>query len=171
MHSQPKVKISRIAQLEVGDLFIYPHDCGSCLALSAIDPAMDNDKAMVLLGPVFPRGVVSPSLVTPAQATVISFGKEYCLRLPTQPGGWVATEPSHHQLCLAVTEQATYFRVNFAGQNMPEFHPCYVNIATGLIEASHDGMRYMAPRGIAAYAIAWEIVTTEEKPRIILACP
>jgi hypothetical protein len=48
---------------------------------------------IVPLGPRFPDGLDRPSLVGMPAANVISFGKEYVLRLPTRPEGWRLDAP------------------------------------------------------------------------------
>jgi hypothetical protein len=87
----PTLIVTQFAQLEPGDLFVFPYGEGACVALKVRES--DEDMLMVPLGPVFPDGLTHPSLVSAPSATVISFGKEYTLRLPSHAGGWRASPP------------------------------------------------------------------------------
>lgn len=54
MDITPALKVGRFAQLTPGDLFIFAHDSGSCVALKVVDPANDGDELILTLGPRFP---------------------------------------------------------------------------------------------------------------------
>lgn len=172
MQTVPAVKVTRFAKIDSGDLFIYRHAEGSSIATVAEDPTQNGEKLLLPLGPVFPRGVNGPRLIRPGGMTVISFGKEYVLRLPVQTSGWLDALPPPEKHCILVTEQATYFRANFS-HNQTGFSACYVDIATGLICTSGSGASevFATPQGIPAFAIEWAIVTNEREPRVILAYP
>ena len=173
MEITPDLKVTRFAQLAPGDLFICPHGDVAFVAMVAKDPTEDGEKVMVPLGPVFPDGVNGPSLVRRARTTVIAFGKEYALRLPTHARGWRANEPASDISCILVTENGAYLRANFRPPQHGEFSACYIDIATGLVQTTGTGpqQQFAPPRGLAAFAVAWEIVTTEKEPRMILAYP
>ena len=49
----------------------------------------------------------------------------------------------------------------------------YVDMATGMIEARGTGrsLSFALPPGILTFAVAWELLTSEKEPRVILACP
>ncbi len=79
MDTAPALKIDRFAQLAPGDLFIFAHDIGSCVALKVVDPANDGDELILPLGPVFPAAVTGPTLMGPQAMTVVSFEKQYVL--------------------------------------------------------------------------------------------
>lgn len=55
----------------------------------------------------------------------------------------------------------------------PNYKPCYVSFDTGKIVTAGPGRvdAYIEPRGHKAFALEWELVTREEKPRGILAYP
>src|ERR1035437_3469950 len=146
-----KPTVTRFAQTKPGDLFMFPHRDGLAIAMSVIDPASDGDKLVAILGPQFPEGMTRPSLVAPPGTTVISFGKEYTLRLPSQVTGWVVTVPSDDVACIVVTEPGTVFiRANYAG--LHEFRPCYIDVATGEIQTDRNSRTYSMPPGIRAFA-------------------
>jgi hypothetical protein len=172
MRMDPKVGVMRFEQLSPGDLFIYPYDEGSCVAMKVVDPTSDGDILMLPLGPMYPAGVTCPSLMHSPAATVISFGKEYTLRLPCRASGWLASPPPFDKHGIAVTEKGAYVRANrLPAEN--EFHACYVDMATGAVHVSGGGrfQQFAPPPRISAFAIEWEIVTVEKEPRVILAYP
>jgi hypothetical protein len=102
----PPLTITRFAQLTPGELFLSPFRETSFVALTVVDP--DGDMLMVPLGPHFPDGLDRPSLVSSPGANVISFGKEYALRLPTRPDGWRLMQPDPATHCIAVTEEGAF---------------------------------------------------------------
>src|SRR5207247_5113378 len=109
------------------------------------------------LGPKFPADILGPHLLNWARATVVSFGKNYELQLPTSPSFWSETEPDPDQHCVLMCDSRVFFRANcsrYAGR----FTPSYVNIEDGIVYRNR-------PPGIPAYAIGWEILTDEGKPR------
>ena len=171
MEILPKLNITRFAQLTAGDLFICTYEAGACVAMKVEDP-IDADPLMLLLGPAFPPEIDHPRLVGAPSVTVISYGSDYVLRLPADPSGWTAEEPQHSINCILITGSEAYFRGNGSPTDRA-FHACYVNVATGRLHASGNGpnARYAKPAGIRAFANTWSIVTTEAKPRVILAYP
>jgi hypothetical protein len=168
----PSVTVARFEQLSPGDLFIYPHGEGSWVAMKVEDPTRDGDKLMLVIGPTFPAGLSWPSLVQAPTATVISFGKEYILRLPSEASGWMAGSPAPDKCCIGVTEKGAYARASFRPAQSG-FQACYVDMATGMIEARGTGrsLSFALPPGILTFAVAWELLTSEKEPRVILACP
>ncbi len=54
MEIYPPVRVARFEQLDPGDLFVYPHERGSCIALKTEKPANGDRNYMVVLGPHFP---------------------------------------------------------------------------------------------------------------------
>jgi hypothetical protein len=172
MGIDPAVKTARFAQLEAGDLFIYPHREGSCVGMKIVDPTQDGDMVMLLLGPNFPHGIAAPGLIRPPMATVISFGKEYVLRLPCSAQAWSAETPAFDIHCIAMTDQKAYVRVNYdAGQ--AAFQPCYIDMEAGRVHATSSGHfgRFSPLQGSPAFALEWELATSMPKPRTILAYP
>jgi hypothetical protein len=172
MRIDPKVAVMRFQQLSPGDLFIYPYTEGSCVAMQVVDPTSDGDILMLPLGPIFPPGFSCPSLIHGPAATVISFGKEYVLRLPCRANGWLIGPPSFDKHCIAITQTGAYIRANC---RPPEsgFHACYVDMATGVVHATGSGrfQEFAPPPGVLAFAVEWEIVTDEQEPRVILTFP
>jgi hypothetical protein len=164
-----KPKVTRFAQTQPGDLFMYPHPGGLSLAMSVTDPANDGDRVAVIIGPVFPQGTTRPTIVTPPGTTVISFGKNYTLRLPSQVKGWLTTEPSDDVNCIVVTDQGTFIRANYGA--LDEFRSCYIDMESGEIQTDKNARAYIVPLGIRAFAIEWELLTAEKDMRSILSYP
>lgn len=168
MKVQPVLKVDRFAQLAPGDLFIFNHNNGSCMALKVADPANDGDKLILPLGPTFPAGISGPTLMSPQDMTVVSFGKDYTLKLPTEATGWVVSEPAPNLHCFVVNERGVYARANFAPPGK-SFRWCFVEIGSGSILSKESS--YIVPASPRAYAIEWALVTDEAEPRAIVSCP
>jgi hypothetical protein len=138
--------------------------------LKAEDPDQNGEKLVLPFGPKFPEMSDGPNLLPWRAMDVISFGKDYVLRLPPYAGGWSKTEPPENVLCMLVTDKKCYLRSNFVPMSNGS-GPCYIELHTGLIhvdgQSFHGG--YTRPRGVRAVAIEWEMVTTEAKPRVIFA--
>ena len=170
MNVAPRLTVTRIAQLQPGDLFVLPYGDAGCIAMKVRDP--DGDELIVPLGPVLPDGLPHPSLITAPAATVISFGKDFTLRLPSRPGAWRLAEPTPDIHCLVVTEQGVYVRANFVpGQG--KYQPCYIDMAAGAVVTDGRGafQSYVPPPGHKGFAIEWEILTAEAEPRLIFTYP
>jgi hypothetical protein len=89
----PAVKSMQLAQLEPGDLFIVHDDTGSYVALAVKYPNK-SDPLQLVIGPATTEISESPILtVFPSHITVVSFAKEYILRLPCEPKAWLPVEP------------------------------------------------------------------------------
>jgi len=71
--------------------------------------------------------------------------------------------------CIAVAQGDIYIRANCAPPGQ-EFGPCYVAVKEGKIIGSSELRKYFELRD-PLFALEWQIVTTEEKPRTILSCP
>ena len=172
MQIDPRIKVARFAQLEPGDLFIYPHADGSCISMHVVDPTRDGDVVMLVLGPDFPRGMEGPGLLQAPTATVISFGKDYVLRLPSSAQVWKTALPASDIHCIAVTPEKVYIRANYDGGQQP-FQPCYIDMEAGRVHATEAGPfgRPSPPPGAPAFALEWELVTIGSKPRAILSYP
>jgi hypothetical protein len=84
-------------------------------------------------------------------ATVVSFGQNYEVQLPTSPKFWSDIPPAKDCHCIVLAGETIFFRVNSAGRP-DEFRACYVAPTGGSVLE-------MQPKGILAYALAWEIVT------------
>jgi hypothetical protein len=164
----PKLKIDRFAQLQAGDLFIFVHKNGPCVALKVEDPANGGDTFIVPLGHLFPSHIAGPTLLHPEGVTVIAFEKNYVLRLPAHPAGWLTDEPPAETHCFVVTDSGVYLRVNWSLPGHSS-RACYVDTSTGQIFS--NGHEYLRPRGTPAYAVEWALLTDEKEPRVILSYP
>jgi hypothetical protein len=167
---EPNLQLRRFEQLSPGDLFIYFHDNGSCVALKAEDPTQNGEKLVALFGPIFPSFLNGPCLIQDAQANVISFGRDFILRLPSYAEGWSASEPTENVPCILKTKERFFLRANFSPR-IAEFAPCYIDMSTGLINAETQRLRdcFTRPRGICAIAVEWELMTIEREPQRIFA--
>jgi hypothetical protein len=175
MQLMPQVTVARFAQLKTGDLFAYEHSGGPCIGMVVEDSSQDDGKLLLPLGPNLPPEMKWPTLQTPRAFTAISFGKDFALRLPVQPHGWAFTQPPPTTRAILVADGRAYFIANF-GYNTDDanaYRACFVEMATGTIPATGSGhfQEYARPSGTPAFAIEWEIVTTEKEPRVILAWP
>jgi len=165
-----KPKVTRFAQLQPGDLFIFQHPAGTSVAVKATDPVSDGDPLAVVVGPSFPVGPARPMLYNPSQTTVVSFGKDYTIRLPSSADGWRTNEPPAEADFIVVTDAGGVFlRANFRAP--AAFSPCYVDMSSGEILCNKAGRQYIEPREIKAFALAWELLTNEQKPRPIFSYP
>jgi hypothetical protein len=171
MPIEPKLTITRFAQLAAGDLFIFEHPHGSCVALVASDPTQNGEKLVLSLGPSLPAGAIGPTLYGGVRATTVSFGKEFILRLPSRASGWCEREPPPETPSILVMGGAAYVRANRVPN--PQFQPCYVNVETGVIFTRGQGLveEFVRPPGSALFAVEWQLVTTESEARMILAYP
>jgi hypothetical protein len=112
MRRIPKVRIDRFAPLDPGDVFVYPHSGGSCLALKAVDDEANGEQLILPLGPTYPPSTGGPRLIVPEGFTVITYGKDYILRLPSATDAWSHRAPADDVFCVVVTSDETYFRAN-----------------------------------------------------------
>jgi hypothetical protein len=164
-------KVTRLAQLAPGDLFFFRLSDKATVAMLVEDPASDGEKAILVLGPGFPDGVTSPCVMARHDVTVISMAKNYLLQLPANANGWTDRAPPDGAACLLVTDaSAVFVRALFATDSPGE---CYTDIASGKIHSTGTGgfQNYGLPPGIRAFAIKWELLTTEAEPRLILKHP
>jgi hypothetical protein len=156
MKTTPKITVTRFEQLKSGDLFIWLDEDERCIALKAENPEMNGEKLIVPLGPKFPREVGGPRLLKWAATTVISFGQNYEIELPTAPECWLPTHPKQAQNCLLIAEDAIFFRAN-SSPRPDEFEPCYIRATNGVVN-------FTRPPGIFAFVVGWKIVTTISVP-------
>jgi hypothetical protein len=160
MEILPKLKIARFEKLEPGDLFVYPHSNGPCLALKAEDRMRNGEKLILPLGPTFPHSAGGPRLLPWQAATTVSFGKDYIIRVPTAPEGWTDREPGPDVLCLVVTTDQIYFRANLSLQP-GEFQSCLVRATDGIVIYHRDRANQEPVPQIFAYAVQWDIVVND----------
>jgi hypothetical protein len=161
----PDVTISRFEQLEPGDLFIYLDDRAACFALKTEKPANGDRNEMVLLGPEFPNDISEPTILPWKPATVVSLGKHYTIRLPTDPASWLLQGDRHKAVCLAVCGKDIYVCAN-GGTSQGHYFACYVELRTGKIVGA-------SLNGITAFTNTWEILLggSEKAQRSILKYP
>jgi hypothetical protein len=174
MDITPKLRATRFAQLDPGDLFISYDDTGSYVAIAVTDPTNDGDKLALLLGPTCPQYLQFPALTSLRfNAPAISFGKDYLLRLPSSTTGWLAAEPSADRHCLVLTDDdELYIRSSYTTYDR-RMLTCYIGLHNGLILTASSAFQsqYSRPRGICAYAVEWIFSTNEKEPRTILSLP
>ena len=168
----PTLTATRFAQLQPGELFLCRHGAGATVALVACDPTDENRKLILPLGPRLPAGMASPTLVDDPGTTVVSFGRAFTVRLPTDPEAWQDQEPDAAVTPMVLTGNSLFLRCN-CDTRVGVFRPCFVDLGDGRIVVQGVGRpgQFSAPPGIRAYALRWELVTTEPKPRMILAYP
>ena len=147
----PPVHITRFEQLRPGDLFVYPHERGSCFALKTERPANGDRSPMVVLGPDFPYGVEESFILDWQPTTVISHGSNYVILLPADPAAWFLSGNLRNPVCIAITEDGAYVCTN-GGHSPQHFFQCFVEFSTGrLVEGRLPSY--------AAYTNDWEIAT------------
>ena len=132
----PKLTATRFEQVTPGDLFIFFTPEQTYVALAAKDFEQER-QLMLILGPEFPEGTTGAHLFPWKATTVISFGRDYELRLPTSPTRWSAlppSDPARH--CIFLDGDAPYVRAN-CSPYPGRFQPCYVRMSDGLIK--YDG--------------------------------
>lgn len=151
----PPVNVARFDKLAPGDLFICPHESGSFFALKTEEPTKSDSDCAVVLGPHFPYGPKESALMNLQHKTVISFGDNYSILLPTEPDLWLFSGNMRKPVCVAVCEQNVYVCTN--GSASPEhFFQCFVEFSTGkLVEGRLSGP--------VAYTNNWEIVIPHQR--------
>jgi hypothetical protein len=172
-----KPKIMRFSQTEPGDLFIYEHSNGTSVALTVWCPIHD-EKLAVVIGPNLPDDKQWQTLIIGPESHVISFDKNFCIRLPSRPRGWRTSEPPPNVHCFLVMASGEIFlRADYrTGSQLTSgtpnrFMPCYISLDTGKIASNPQNRDYIAPTGYRAFAIEWEIISNETLPRTILSFP
>ena len=173
MDITPNLVATRFAELNSGDLFVCPDEAGPYVAILTTDPTANGNKLALRLGPTFEPNTQFPALKScPPSLTVLSFGKDYSLRLPCNTSGWLNTEPSEGP-CLLLEQDKLFLRglVGFYGVR-PTL--CYVGVQDGVIYTvrSASGRNELSHPGLeCACAVEWAFLTTESLPRVILSFP
>jgi hypothetical protein len=173
MDSTPKLKIDRFAQLHPGELFLFEYGNARCVGLVAEYRDPDPQNLLLPLGPIFPGNDPGPRLMS-GHFAAVSFGRDFTIRLPVDPKNWTDKEPDRDCNCLTLSENGLYFRANGNPDPDGRFVPCFLNAANGVVEVIQGSLppgRFTRPAGTLAFALAWEILTTEAKPRTILKYP
>jgi len=168
MEIAPTVRSSWFAQLDPGDLFIVDDGTGSYVALAVKDPSA-TEKMALLLGPASPAVPKVPILTNLPQMRVVSFGKDYKLRLPCDSRRWFAAEPPDESSCLVLAEDKPYLRALYG--YAPQVTRCYIGVQDGvlLMDASHS--RFARPSRDCAYTSDWAFLTSERDAREIISSP
>src|SRR5580704_11132718 len=164
----PDLKVTRYAQLKAGELFLYFHENGLSIAVAAANPVELGDLYIVTLGPKFPAAMTGPTIHSANRSSsLLSYSSDYVLRLPAGSQAWSSEPPAAGLPCVAVAQDDTYIRANAAPLGRG-FHSCYVSAKQGRILGSSNAMQYLPLRD-PIFALEWEILTIEEKPRTILS--
>jgi hypothetical protein len=151
MKIEPNIKMSRFAKLKAGDLLICFDYEVPCLAMKGVDPEMDGDAIILLLGPQLPMEMGNgPRVIGERNSSVVALGNDFVLRLPSRPEGWTNQPPPSDTACVLLLDDKAYIRANF-GSRPGEVKMCWIEASTGVL-------RYQPPRGEAVYAFGWEIV-------------
>jgi hypothetical protein len=170
----PLLTSCQFAKLAPGDLFALHHGSGSYIALAVKDPRSLQDpnadrKMALILGPSSSEAPRVPILISLSpQTRIVSFGKDYRLRLPCEPKAWLFVEPWEESHCLVLTADKPLMRANFAGQF--DTAQCYVDIKEGLLITDPSG-NFENPRGDCTYTLKWTFETTEEVAQEIISAP
>jgi hypothetical protein len=133
----------------------------------------DPQNLLLPLGPIFPGNDPGPRLMS-GHFAAVSFGRDFTIRLPVDPKNWTDKEPDRDCNCLTLSENGLYFRANGNPDPDGRFVPCFLNAANGVVEVIQGSLppgRFTRPAGTLAFALAWEILTTEAEPQTILKYP
>jgi hypothetical protein len=133
MDTVPGLRSCRFDQLAPGDLFFMRHDRSSYVALTVKDPkssedANANDQMVLVVGPMTSESLTNLPLLTSfqQQMPVVSFSKNYTLRLPCSTEAWLAIEPPIDHPCLALAEDRAYIRAQFGVPG--RMGRCYIDV-------------------------------------------
>jgi hypothetical protein len=165
MEIAPKLVTARLPQADPGDLFIVRDDTGSYVALAVKEPH-DGDQFVLILGPPSSKVPEVPILTNfPSGSSVVSFGKEYTLRLPCEAKAWLPTEPQTGH-CLVLSTDKVYMRAMYRPFNQAV--NVYVDVDDGQLVVNSSG-HFAHPREHCTYTVEWDLLTVEKDPRLILA--
>ena len=123
---------------------------------------------MLVFGPDFPEGVTCPYLTNFRNITVVSFGKDYTLKLPVAAAAWTDRPPPNGSGCILTTDAGTFVRALIGG-GVPGI--CYIDLSSATIYSTGAGVfeKYAIPPGILAFATDWQLMTNETEPRKIFS--
>jgi hypothetical protein len=132
MQALPSVKIERYEQLKPGDLFSFRHHKTTSFALKCAKNRDGDPEEMVILGPHFPYPQPVAAIVPWEAVTVVSYGSDFTVMLPTNPDSWVENGGTEKAVCLAVGKDGNFICAD--GGKVPGMHAlCFVDVATGRI--------------------------------------
>jgi len=166
----PSLKSTQFSELKPGDLFFLHRTPGSHAALAVHDPKTNaKDKMLILPGPRSSTAPKVPTLMGASQQTrVVSFAKDYKLRLPCDPSAWLFTEPPAECACLVLAEDKLYIRARLdLGGSLIQ---CYIGVEDGVL-LGKGSERFAQPSGDCTYTLDWAFLTTEEDARRVLFSP
>ena len=148
MQVTPALKVDDLNQLQPGELFLSDFGAQRFVGLVCL---RDTLKLVLTIGPKYPNlyGAASsgPMLVRiGSAATVISFERNFGIKLPSGPGAWTTQRERDVELALALTATGVFFLL--------ADEPAWVEISSGLVTVQQPGE-------LRAYATSWEIVTVE----------
>jgi hypothetical protein len=172
MEITPALRATRFSQLKPGELFIFPNDSSSVVALVAADPSRDGDLCAIPLGPALPPELIGRIANLPGHTGVLSYGTEFIVQLPSHADGWPLQVPPPDKACFVLSEQGLYLRANFYPEP-PGFQACFVDMKDGKILTPSERIRaeFLTPRNICGFAAEWALLTRESKARVILSYP
>jgi hypothetical protein len=160
------VKSVQGAQLTPGELFTFRDGTTPYLGLVAKEPN-GADKMMIVIGPHSPAVPMVPALHgLPDSLSVVSFGKDFGVRLPCTPDAWLPTEPAVDSPCVVLFGDSLYVRAVHAPAGGSQAI-VYCSFG-GEILADAGGFARPDPHG-CAYAVQWALLTTEAPARVILS--
>jgi hypothetical protein len=167
----PSLKVRRSAKLNAGDLFLFGGPGARWVGIAVHDGIEDNGL-LLPIGPTLPGPMKFPTLLDDRGATVISFGSDYVVQLPTDPSAWSVEDPPVETSSLAITEESVFLRCNYA-REPDQFSPCFVDLANGeiCISGKGRGAAFTRPGGISAFTTQWSFLTAEDSPRKIIGHP
>jgi hypothetical protein len=130
----PPLAMISFDQLQPGDLFLYMTGSHKFYALKTVRPANGPAYTMVTLGPSFFEDA-NESILLPWDdaATVLSFGKNFWILLPTEAHAWSWNGDYRKPVCLGVAGGSFYICAN-GGSSAEQYNPCFVD---GSREWSH----------------------------------
>ncbi len=163
MEMFPSVTVERFEKIQPGDLFVCLGE-QNYYAIKTEKASNGDGNSLVVLGPTFPYPADESFLLPWQAANVVSYGKNFSIVLPTDPGAWIETGSTREPVCLAVHEGRALVCTN-GGPSPSRFFQCYVELGTGkIVEGRLSG---------AAYTNQWEIVALHSRlpPRTLLKFP
>jgi hypothetical protein len=159
----PQARMTKFSDVQPGDLFLYMDGQNKFYAIRTQGP----QTTMVMLGPSFhPPDVTEAFLFAWDVSTVLSFGKDYSILLPTDAASWVwSGQTRSPPIWLAVAGDSMFICAN-GGRSSQNYFPCFVDVKTGAI------LGRSLP-GTSVYTNTWEIAVLGNNypPRTILKFP
>lgn len=86
MQAKPELRVSRFAQLDSGDLFLWREEERASVGIVAVDPTENDQKLILSLGPDFPHNVIGPFFYTPTEQQSSHWGRNMSFACPCSQG-------------------------------------------------------------------------------------